>query len=143
MAVTFTALSPYQDPAFLAYLRASGVEESDVNGEAMWRVGAIQRARGRKLPRYDDQLERGQESIGNEYEDRGLLASGSRVVAQQRQANDVARDRADYLAEGDEDIAGVYRGAAQDVAGIRRRTMEEELDARNRVGLAGAEAGIR
>lgn len=143
MAVTFTAQSPYQDPAFLAYLRGAGVDESDVLGEAMWRVGAIQRARGRKLPRYDDELERGQERIGHEFEDRGFLQSGARVVAQQRQANDVARDRADFIAEGDEQIADAYRRGAMGVAGIRRKTMEEELTARHNVGLAGAEARIR
>lgn len=142
MAVTYTAQSPYQDPAFLAYLRGAGVAESDVVGEAQWRIGAIQRARGRKLPEYGIQQRRGQEGVRRDYEDRGFLNSGARAVAEQRVANDANRERSNYLAESGEEIMGYQRGAANDVAAIRRKTMEEELAARHRVGEDNATAGV-
>lgn len=143
MAVTYTAQSPYQDPAYLAFLRQQGVQESDLVGEAAYRIAGLQRQRARQLPRFDDRMREEPERISDDFENRGFLRSGANMVAQARSRRDILRDRGDFEAGIGDSISDLNRTAAMGVADLRRQRAEEELNARSRVALAGAEAGYR
>jgi hypothetical protein len=125
-------LPPAADPTYLAYLRTLGLDESEAMGEVERRVSSLTRGLTRRQPVYADREERTQESIGEDYENRGLFQSGARLVAQQRAATDISRDRLEDQAQTADQIAGEYGGLARQVAGIRRSAAERELDTRDR-----------
>lgn len=128
MAVTLS--SPYADPSYLAFLRAQGMSESEAVGEAQRRIATLRRGLTMRLPDYAEQEKRGQEQIGNSYEDNGLFRSGARLVAQQRLSNDVAGQKLGDVANTQDSIAEAQAQQAQAVAEIRRRTAEQELATR-------------
>lgn len=125
------ALTPATDPAYLAFLRAQGIEESEAMGEIDRRVSSLTRGLTRRMPVYSDRNERSMESIGLDFEGRGLHRSGARLVAQQRAANDIDRDRLEDVATTQDNIAGAYGQGARTVAALRRERAERELDSRS------------
>ena len=127
--------SPAEDPAFLAFLRASGLDESEIRGEVDYRTAMIKRAAARQLPQFATALQRGQENISTDFENRGFLQSGARQVAQTNQASDVLTQQGDYLAGVQDNLSDINRTAMQKIAGLRRQGLEQNLDARSRVSL--------
>lgn len=124
------SLTPATDPAYLAFLRAQGIEESDAMGEIDRRVSSLTRGLTRRMPVYADRAERSQEGVTSDFEDRGLYRSGARLVAQQRAANDVERDRLEDIAGTQDGVADAYAGGARTVAALRRQQTEQELSTR-------------
>lgn len=131
MALTLT---PAADPTYLAYLRSLGLEESEAVGEAERRVSSLTRGLTRRRAASQVAEGRAQESTSEDFEGRGLLRSGARLVAQQRLGEDFMRGRLEDELGTREGVADAYGGLARDVAGLRRRRAESELDARDRLG---------
>lgn len=128
MAVTLT--NPYAHPAYLAFLRAQGMEETEAVGEAQSRISALRRGLNLRLPDYEEREKRGMEGVGEDYENRGLFRSGARLVAQQRLANDTQQDKLNDTLGTNEAVADIERNMAGTIARIRRDRAEKELSYR-------------
>lgn len=128
-------ISPSQDPAYLAYLRQSGVEQNQVQAEAKARIASMQRALQRRLPTYAEAEKRGLQQTSDNWENNGLFRSGGRLVAQQHVSNDVARQRLEDVAQTQEGIAGTQSDLASRLADLQRQRAEAEYEARYRIGM--------
>lgn len=123
---TFT---PATDPAYSAYLRSSGVQESDINGELASRIDALQRQKARKALGYNIQAQLGIEKAGLEAESRGMYNSGRRYLNQQRVQDEVQRDQAEYEAGNNDTITQLEQNSARQIAQLRRGGGDQTLAA--------------
>ena len=135
--MAINVLPPSADPAFLAYLRAQGVEESSARGAVAQRISALQRALNLRLPAYDAANQQSQENISNDFENRGLFRSGARLVSQQRSEDTSNRQRLGDVASTYDQMAGAQGDLAQQVATLRRQRAEQELNARQNIASGG------
>lgn len=135
MAVTLPT-NPYANPAYLAFLRAQGLEESDAVGEAQTRISALRRGLNMRLPDYAEGEKRGLESVGEDFENRGLFRSGARLVAQQRVSDDQQKAKLGDIAGVQDEVAQTSAALARSVAGLRRARAEQELSYRTGNGAA-------
>lgn len=122
--------TPAVDPAFLAFLRSQGMEESDIAGEIARRTSAITRGLALNAPVYEENERQGVQNVANSFEDRGLYRSGQRLVKQQDVVNDFTRQRLGAEANARQQIADLNSSGAAQVAALRRRTAEQELATR-------------
>lgn len=143
MTAIIAGRTPAEDPAFLAYLRGVGVDEGELGAEVNYRTAQLQGRLRRRLPAYRDEAKEGAEAIGNEYEDRGFLGSGARLVAQARKRRDVSRDALEYEAGVREQMSDLQFNAAKSIAQGRRGLADEEYEARARMAEADAYAGMK
>jgi hypothetical protein len=130
------------DPAFLAYLREFGIEESMINTMTGFQVGSLERELARALPAYAEQRANTIRDTGSEYEGRGFYRSGGRVNQQAENARDVDRQKMDYEAKIYDKIRELQLGAAMDIAALRRQLMERGLTYAQADAIARAEAGL-
>lgn len=130
------------DPAFLAYLRQFGIDESDINVLAGVQTGALERELARALPAYAEQRKDVIRDTGANYESRGFYRSGNRVDQQAENARDVDRDMQDYQARIYDQIREIQLNAAMDIAALRRQLMEQGLTYAQADALARAEMGL-
>jgi hypothetical protein len=133
MAVTFN-LPPATDPAYLAFLRQTGVQEQDLGAEAAQRISSLNRALARHLPAYADQKRQAVQGVADSYEERGLFRSGGRLRDQVDAGNAVDRNRLEYIANTQDQSAGVNSDLARSIADLRRRAAEQELATRETIG---------
>jgi len=136
------AASASADPAYLAYLRGAGVEESALNNVLGTRVSSLVRQLGRELPAYADKRERAVEGAGNAAESRGFFRSGQRMTDQFRAGYDVDRERNNFEAGIRDQIAELYGVNALDIARIRQGLTEEGINGAQQVTLNNAQGGI-
>lgn len=143
MAAIVAGRSPAEDPAFLAFMRGVGVDEGELGSEVNYRTAQLQGRLRRRLPAFQDAANEGAEKTGLEYEDRGFLNSGARLVAQARGRRDVARDALEYEAGIREQMSDLQFDAARSIAKGRRGLAEEGYAARGRMAESDAYAGMR
>lgn len=130
------------DPAYLAYLRAIGVQESELGNVAALRVNSLTRQLGRGLPGYAEQRERAVRQTGEGFEDRGVFRSGLRQVRQADAGREVDRARNDFEAGIRDQISGTYATSASDIAALRRQLAEQGMNSAQTVALNNANSGI-
>lgn len=131
------------DPSFQAFMRAQGVEESEIVGEVARRTSAATRGLARRDPVYEERTVEQGEEIAEDFESRGMFRSGMRLQGQARSARGIMRSRLEDHAGVRDGIADSEQAAARSIAGLRRGAAEADLDARQRVSIDAAEAGIR
>jgi hypothetical protein len=130
------------DPAYLAYLRSVGVEESAVQNVANQRVSSLTRQMARQLPYYAQQRSQAIEGVGNSWEDRGMYRSGNRIVKQADAGREVDRQRNEYTTGVQDEIGGIYLTTAADIAARRRALAEQGINSAQTVALNNANSGI-
>lgn len=130
------------DPAYLAFLRQMGVDESQINSTAAYRVGALNRQIDRQAPQWDQQSKLAGEGVDNDYESRGMLNSGKRFIKRAEATTDVDRQRLDWEAGIRDQIGEQYITSAQDIADLRRQAAEQAIAAAQATAIANANAGI-
>ena len=122
--------TPSVDPAFLAFLRSQGMEESDIAGEIARRTSSITRGLALNAPVYDENEKQGLERVAGSFEDRGIYSSGQRLVKQQEVSNDINRQRLGAETNARQQISDLNSSGAAQVAALRRRTIEQEMATR-------------
>lgn len=98
----------YSDPAYLAFIRAQGGEESEAARQVASRTAAIQAALAATVPGYLTQGTRNVRQVGESAEQSGIYRSGQRL-----------RGQAEAEAETAGQIAAAQAGAAQDIASLQ------------------------
>ncbi len=137
------AFAPEMDPAFLAFQRALGIQESDLRASIAQRTAAVQRDVAMKLPMIQQQTEQNVRQAGGNFEARGVFGSGRRAEAQSQQALAGGLQQQQIVGQGADQIAGLDSELARQISDNRRRTAEAELEARQRLAIGGAnEAGL-
>jgi hypothetical protein len=139
MALTLT---PASDPAYLAFLRSSGVQESQTQAEAQRRISQLQRGLARRAPGYAEDSRLAQRNIGEDFEGRGLYDSGRRMTDQADAAAAVGRRQAEDAAQTGDSISDTSVDAATTIARLRRDRAEQELQSRTRIGLTDRYNGV-
>lgn len=132
-------ISPAQDPQFLAFMRAAGMEEAQLATMAERQKSQLDTDQALRMPEYDQQLRDGQRGIGDDFAARGVYSSGVRAERQNEQAGDVqGRVQKDRIqTQGDKDTIDL--GLAQQIAALRRKQAEETLTSTQRVTLGNAQ----
>lgn len=139
MALTLT---PAMDPAYLAFLRASGVQEAEASAEADTRISQLRRGLNRRAVGYQEDARLTNRAVGEDYENRGLYESGRRVSDQADAAAMIGRQRLDDEETTGDQISNTTNAAASTIARLRRQRAEEELNSRTRIGLSDRHNGI-
>lgn len=115
------------DPQFLAFERQFNQAESDLGGAASRRKAALSSAYARSLPQYDIQEERGTRNVGDDFNARGVFSSGVRVQRQNEVSRDAQMARGNAAAENASQQSDVDYNLAQQIAELRRRRSEANL----------------
>ena len=130
------------DPAYLAYLRSVGVEESALQNVANQRVSALTRQMARQLPVYAQQRQDAVQGVGNAYEDRGMFRGGQRITDQAKAGREVDRQQLEYTTGVQDQLGGIYLSTAADIAARRRALAEQGINSAQTVALNNANSGI-
>ena len=130
------------DPAYLAYLRSVGVQESELQNVAGLRVNSLVRQLGRGLPAYAEQRDTAVRQTGESFEDRGVFRSGMRQIRQADAGRAVDRDRNEFEAGIRDQISGTYATGASDIAALRRQLAEQGINSSQTVAINNAQSGI-
>lgn len=133
--------SPYEDPQYLAFLRASGQSEADLRAQNALQTSMIQRGAERQLPGLREGIAAQLRDIGLGATARGTFGSGTRAMDQNRVAVAGTRAEQDIMGSANEQIAMMQLDLARQLAGIHRNTAEEDVDARQRLALGAAGIG--
>lgn len=126
--------SPTTDPAYLAFLRAQGLNESDIQGTIAQRTDTLNRSLQRKLPQIDTQEGIDLRRTASDWENRGLSLSGGRLQAQQEVSNEALRQRNEAIATARGAAADLDLQGAQSVARSKVNTAEQEMYVRGTLG---------
>lgn len=116
-----------QDPAYLAFLRALGIEKADLNQSAEDRIAVINREIARRLP---DILQAGiysREGIDNNFESRGVYRSGAHEVALGRERADEARQTSALQGAAADQVFLIRQELARRQAEADRRGADQSL----------------
>lgn len=108
------------DPAYLAFLRALGLEESFDEDDAAYEVDNLRADLNRQLPRIAEQGIRVRKGISSNYGGRGLYRSGGHEMTLARQRADEAQDVGDLQYGAARSEADMLRDLAR--RRIRRQT---------------------
>lgn len=138
---TLTSLNPTEDPAFLAFLRAQGIEEAELANTVAQRLGIIERTRNVAIPRLQEDEARAVQRVADVFENRGLFRSGQRLLRQSEVAQAFGRRRADLEARLADQGASLIQQLTAQIAANRRQAAEEALAAQQRTAVAAAQTG--
>ena len=143
MEAGLSVLNPEEDPQFLAFQRAQGVQENELRAAIAMKRARLQSDLANRMPLLNEQKLRTLEGIDNESMSRGTYRSGSRLVAADRASSDVERQRADAIQQARQGTADLEGDLARQIAESRRRGSEAELGARQNLALDAARVGVR
>lgn len=123
-------IEPEEDPQFLAFQRALGVDEADLRASIAMRTSNIQRRIATQLPQIQQQTAENVRNAGLSAEARGVFQGGNRARNQAQEIQQGALAQQGVIAGGQEEIAGLESELSRQIAANRRRQAEAELDAR-------------
>lgn len=136
-------MAPEEDPQYLAFQRAMGVNENEARANVALQRSMKQRQALREIPRIQQSTDQAVRQIGLNATARGTFGSGVRAADQNRarlagtqQIGDIQTDLAD-------DQALLERQLAMQIADLRRQDAEQQLAARSRLALDAANLGLR
>jgi len=132
------AINPATDPQFLAFQRALGLEDAELQAAAAYRKNQILVSYGARQPDYEREIEVGQRQVDNDFEARGVHGSGGRIERRDEVKLDVERDRAQDELETQAQLAGVDLDVTRQLATNRRRAAEANLDFSARAATGAA-----
>ena len=121
------AINPAVDPQFLAFQRALGLEDAELQAAANYRKTQILVSYGARQPDYDRKIELGQRRVDEDFEARGVHGSGVRVERRNEVKLDTERERAQDELETQAELAGVDLDVTRQLASNRRRAAEAQL----------------
>lgn len=128
------------DSALAAFLRQMGVEEQNILAESRLRSEISGRQYTRSIPVFENQEREAVEAVQGDAEDRGVYRSGATVRNTALARNEVALRQQEALASS-QDQQDIYAlEAARQISGLRRSAAEQELQARTRQTIAGAQS---
>lgn len=163
-AQTFTAGDPLplQDTAFQAFMRNAGAQEGSILDEIRYRTEQSQREINRRAAGYqadrsetnqqfDTQTREGTNRIRGDFSARGLIGSSAQGQQTTDLRTDLGQKRAAALGGIDQSqmefetgqrdsLSEARRALMGDVQDLYRRRVDEEFNARDRIGRAAAEA---
>lgn len=116
-----------QDPAYLAFLRALGIEKADLNQSAEERIRVINNEIARRLP---DILQQGiyaREGIDNNFESRGVFRSGHRLTSLARERADEGQQISSLQGAAADQIFLIKQELARRLGEADRRAAEQSL----------------
>lgn len=128
-----------QDPAYLAFLRASGLTEQIALGDAARRRDSINQALGIAVDDLDAGGEQSRRGISDSQEDRGVFRSGQTLRRLGEQEEDQARRRSAIELAGAGQLGDIESNLLTQVAGLQTRGAEFGL---NQAGNRTYEDGL-
>jgi hypothetical protein len=128
------------DSTLAAFLRQMGTQEQTIYSENRHRSGMAQRQYARSVPLFMEQEREAVEGVQNDAEARGVYRSGATVRNTALARNQVAMRQQEALASSQDQQDTYALEAARQIAGLRQSAAEQELEARRRQSIAGANA---
>jgi len=117
------------NPAYLAFLRATGAEQADAEASTQARVDQLNRDLARQLPLISEQGTRTRLGIDGGFESRGLFRSGEHETKIGLQRTDEARETSMLQGVTGDQIGQLQGELARRKADIARRQSEAALNA--------------
>ena len=118
-----------ENPAYLAFLRATGAEEADAAASTQQRIDQLNRDLARQLPLVTEQGGRTRQQISGGYESRGLFRSGEHETRLGLQRADEARETSMLQGVTGDQVGQLQAELARRRADIARRRTEAGLQA--------------
>lgn len=136
-------INPEEDPQFLAFQRALGVQENELRASIAMKRARLQSDLANRMPDFDESKRRTIQGIGESYLDRGTFRSGMRLQDQDNAASGVESQRTAAITQTRQAEADLNSDLARIVAENRRRMAEEGVNTRQRLSLEAARMGAR
>ncbi len=133
---------PVADPAFLAFERQLHASENDLRGTSALRKDALQRSYARKLPFMDRELEDQKRGVQDNFLSRGVAKSGTETVRLNEADRDMQMKKGLLAAENSDAQAGIEIDLARQLAEMKRRMAEAQLEAQGRMALSPYQASL-
>lgn len=136
-------INPEEDPQFLAFQRALGVQENELRASIAMRRARLQSDLANRMPTFEEAKRSALQSIGDSYLNRGTFRSGMRLQDQDKAASGIERQRTDAITQTRQAEADLGGELARVIAENRRRQAEEAINTRQRLSLEAARVGAR
>lgn len=131
---------PAQDPAFQAFIRNAGAKESELLDEIQYRTVQTTREINRRAAGFALDKENAQTATTNDFNDRGFGAgTASRDRKLGEISTNIANDQNQYEAGQRDSLTNSVKGLQGDINSLYRSRVNEELDARERIGKKAAQ----
>lgn len=116
-----------ENPAYSAFLRATGAEEADAQASTQQRIDQLGRDLARQLPLITEQGGRTRQQISGGFESRGLFRSGEHETKLGLQRADEAREVSMLQGVTGDQIGQLQAELARRRSDIQRRRAEAAL----------------
>lgn len=136
------ALNPEEDPQYLAFQRALGIDEATARAQAQLQRSQLQRAYLAQLPNIQDNLQQANQGVDNAFLSRGIYGAGEQAVQKTRNINLAQQQQNDAAAKSYEGQANLESQLAQQIAQGRRQQAELGLTTRSQLAIDSANAGV-
>lgn len=142
MAISGAPLDPSEDPQYLAFQRALGVNEDTARAQAQLQKSQLQRAYLSQLPQIQQNLLEQNRGVDQSFLARGIAGAGEQAVYKTENVNkaqQAANAAADAAYGGS---ASLDAGLAQQIAAGRQQQAELGLTTRTSLATEAANAGV-
>lgn len=136
------ALNPEEDPQYLAFQRALGVDENTARQQAALQRSQLQRAYLAQLPQIQDSLTQANEGVDSSFLARGIFGAGEQAVQKTRNITSAERATQDAGVTNYEGQASLESALARQIAQGRRQQAELGLTTRSQLAIDSANAGV-
>lgn len=130
---------PLQDPAYLAFLRASGFDDEHLKKETMAQQAEIEAKKTLRRQGFAQQLMASRGEVQDSFQDRGLYSSGARMQTDTRAIANVGQQQAEYEQGLNQQGAGLSRDLEYGLAKSAGQRGDEALTAADRVARRNAD----
>lgn len=130
-----------QDPAYLAFMRGAGYDESEILANLARRQSQLNAQYTRAQPGYQDQMRQAVAGVQDDFTGRGLGRSGASAVHTIDAANVVRRQQADFNAGIADQRSDLQADSMTQIASLRRQAQEQAITARQGLATGNAQYG--
>lgn len=129
-----------EDPAYAAYLRSMGLQQSQIKNEIIARTQAVTDQIARNRAGFEQQKEQATRNTALNFQDRGLGNSGAQYQQQDQQVGAIDYQRQQGEAEQHDALQAYNRGAQNDLSRLATERTNQEYAARERIGMKRAKS---
>lgn len=128
------------DPQLSAFLRAMGLQEQQIRGQARQQGSLASRQVARQNPLFDQRIGDDAQGISDDAEARGMFNSGATVSRLANSRNRIEGERNEVQATLRDQLQAIQYDTAARVSELRRQGAEERLSGRTRAGTQQAQS---
>jgi hypothetical protein len=132
-APSWTSANPNQDPAYLAFLRGAGFNQSQIQAQTAKQKAGLQAQLEAQKPYWAQQIQTGVRNALDNAANRGTTRGSNRIENQNQATTAVNQAQASYETNVANQQAGLDASSATQLAQLQQQQAEQTLQAQNNV----------